>query len=839
MTLTHISLEQLPPASFFLDTVCPGVDFLDDNIHFSLRDVLSEKNLATVSGLNWPLTGSTTATAAVKAHLDLEYLNVARPPFQHDVHKNIESTTYVSLPFHISSILAEVVSDKGQHKQDGAMHVGANVNPLMHDPFRLVLLNPGCISSMLVLDNLSRNSSAENPRNTFNKMTTSINRFLRGGNTTEVQHFASLLDAIEPIHISLPQGDTSPKKARVFAKILDFDAKSYFARLRSPATAKLLVSVNINVVNVMAINENFEYGGTSETTSTAAFCPLTDPAASEPALTTTCEPYKKFIEVPLLRLQLHPCLMATSLLTLTAPEPTVVLGLNTGDIVVINLGSMTYRVFESAENSGTDGNNVGVSSLCAISHPSYELLLVAGYANGEVVILDPFGEPAKTPYNKSVVGKDNFVTFFKKFDLSPLHKREPRPQETPGFLVGHFKLSHKAITSIASTLPCNHDYRQHNPMIIAVASDDGLVRFLDLINTHGKNYGDPLNFYNALIVSDIVLNYFQDGVRHIEFSPDFRFFCMGGKGDLIEVFKMAYYNVNGLLLKNKGRSRSGTVNSASSGNFHGSYLSASNSLDIPRDEHDHYPPMIKDITIVSRLKGHTNTVEKVSFVRNDELSKGGMEEDGNRAYKLISCGSDGKVILWDFDSKALPRIKKSHIVTSKRKRHLVVHAEPVSTRKGVPTIMPVASTSLSPMGLSPKHTRPRSWMHQEETALTSSFSNLGINTLLSPSPQALTHLDNAEEQQKIVFLLYRSLYDVRLKKHYSKITQSKECKKKYTSIIHGIVNDKELPSILIPLLNIDMSCLAKDGKIQGFHVNPFNFWVFGRNGDIFKYNLEG
>lgn len=839
MTLTQIAHDQLPPASVFLDTVCPGQPFLDLNVHFSLKDEISENTLNSISGLNWPLTGPTATSAAVKAHLELEYLNVARPPFQHDIHKNIESTTYVSLPFHMTNLFSKVVSDdKGNSKQDGEMHVGANVNPLMHDPFRSVHLNPGCVTSMLVLSNSERhNTAAENPRNPFNKMTTSINRLLRG-NVEEPSYFVSLLESIDsPNHINHPQAEK--KKQRVFNSLLNYDPKTYHTKVKSPLTSKLLVSANINVVNVFGIDDNYEYIGEEETTSTTAVYPIAEPADAPKAST---KPYKKVIEVPLLRFQLHHSLMVTSILTLLiSGEPMVVLGLNSGKILCLNLATLTYRIFDNFETSHDDRDaswaNVAVTSLSTVAHPNYELLLVVGFMNGEVAILDPFGEPPKIPYTKAVVGKDNFITFFKKLDLSPFHKKEPLD-----YLIGHFKLSHKPITLITSTIPYQHHIGHfHNPMILAIASEDGLVRFLDLINTHGANYGDSSNFYNTLIVTDVVLNYFQDGVRSIEFSPDFRFFCMCGKGDLIEIFKMTYYNVNGLLLKNqpKGRSRSGTVNSGSSGNFHGGYLSTPNtSFDFPRAEQDteHYPPMIKDISIVSRLKGHTNTVENVSFVRHDELSKGGLEDDHSLSYKLISGGSDGRVIIWDFDSKALPLVRKSHIIT-KRKRQSMVDPSLIGGRKG-PTPIAVQTPSINHIApITTKHSRTRSWTHQEE--LAHSFSNLGINKLLSPSPQPLMQLENTNEQQQIVISLYRSLFEVRLKRHYALLMQDKEKKRKYTSIIHGIINDKELPSIQIPLLEIDLSCLLKDGKIQAFHVNPHNFWVFGRNGDIFKYTLDG
>lgn len=869
MTLTRIEPAQLPPLLVFLETVCPGTPFLDQNIHFSLPDNFKQEKLKDIDELAWPLTDAAKPGASVCAVIDKTYLNVARPPFEHDVRRNIESTTYVSLPFHILDVFSQVCANTDTLKHLGGLHMGASVNPLMQDPFKLVHLNPGCFSSMIALSNLSRQHSPLAPeiRTPFTKMTTSINKLLRmGGIELLGAHelfFLSLIDAVPDsmltLHISHPlSGKEMRKLSRphlLFYKLLDYDEKTYFQQVKLPHTAKLLVAANVNILNVFALDENYAYANTESGVSTKLIFPLAEPLADQTQtshpVTTVCKPYTKVTEKPLLRLQFRNHVIVTSMLTLSA-EPLVVLGLNTGEIVYINLVDLTFRHFDDLGLGYATGQNSylasvnAVTSLSAIWHANCSLLLVAGFANGEVAILDPSGAPSCKlgNYVKSVAGRDAFVTYFKKFDLSPLHSKDIQKEndESPEYLVGHFKLSHKAITSIASTM--NYDspsHSVHNPQILAIASEDGLVRFVDLISTHGKNYGDPLNFYNQLIVSDIVSNYFQDGIRSIEFSPDFRFFCVAGKGDLIEIFKLTYYNINGLLQKNEsghraGRSRSGTVNSATLGNYNTPLIfllpantTPTTSLDILREDHHdtQYPLAVKDISIVSRLKGHTNTVERVSFLRNDDAVSFSIENSSSRAYKLVSCGEDGKVIFWDFDSKALPRVKKSHITTKKKKIVPEPSQVPLpAPHRGKPGLVPTITKS---------HHRTRSTSYQnEEMALTPSFSTLGINKLLSQSPQPLQHLENAEEHLKIVFSLYRSLYEVRLKKHY---TQMKDMKKKPSCIIHAVVNDKTLPLIEIPLLSVDFSCLVKDGKLQGFHVNPRNFWVFGKNGDIFRYSL--
>ncbi|KAM9925739.1 hypothetical protein OXX80_010814, partial [Metschnikowia pulcherrima] len=107
MTEIPTAFSKSTPLTVFLSSVCPGLPFLDDNTHFRLVDSLSPSKLRSIENFNWPLTGSNGPTT-VQAHLDPTYLNVSRPPFQDDVHKNIESTTYVPLPLHYTSLFAKL-----------------------------------------------------------------------------------------------------------------------------------------------------------------------------------------------------------------------------------------------------------------------------------------------------------------------------------------------------------------------------------------------------------------------------------------------------------------------------------------------------------------------------------------------------------------------------------------------------------------------------------------------------------------------------------------------------------------------------------------------------------
>ncbi|RKP28903.1 hypothetical protein METBISCDRAFT_9892, partial [Metschnikowia bicuspidata] len=795
MTEYRFKQGKLPPTSVFLSTVCPGVPFLDDNTFFSVRSLLDEAKVLSIEQYNWPFAGLVVSQAVLASLVDT-YLNVARPPYQHDENKNAESSTYVPLPLHITSLFSQVAKDSDV-PNGGTRHmqVGASVNPLVHDPFRLVLLNPGCLSTMVRLPHDTKPPSPPvgGVCDPLNKIATGLNRLLRLG-------AQDLPKSCLTFRLVFSNGEPGKlAKDSPFSAILEYDANTYVAQMSSPAVHKLLVSVNVNVLNVFALDENSDYNNTATVVSTAPLFPQsTQPAANLPpsssasvVLSYTQIPlYKKVVERPILRLQLKPSLIATSMVALAA-EPSIVLGLGTGEIVVIKLADLTYRHFSDLGADAASNDQVtraipdAVSALNAIVHPTLDLLLVAGFASGEVMFIDPTAPASASslPYRKTVVGKDKFVTYFKKFDLSFLAGRKPAASDnTPPYIVGHFKLSHKPITSFASTIAHNARIQfPNNPMVLAVASDDGLVRFVDLIATHGQNYGDPSKYYHGLIVTDIVSSYFQDGVRFVEFSPDFRFLCVCGQGDAIEMFKVSYYNVNGLLLKNADptrrmpRSRSNTINSLSS-NGHVPALfsapascSASPTAEMSRKDppETRYPPAVKDIVNVCRFKAHTNTVERVAFVKADEFYQ--KSSVGHDAYHFVSCGRDGNVMLWELNTKVVAKPRKTHM----------------------------------------------------------------INARGATRPERNAAVGAEGEQNNIVMSLYRSLHELRLKKQNGKL----DIKLKYQCIIHGVVDDTALPIMRIPLLAMDLLCLIREGSIGGFHLAWNDFWVFGNAGDIFRYRI--
>ena len=348
MTEYRLKQGKLPPTSVFLSTVCPGVPFLDDNTFFSVRSLLDEAKVLSIEQYNWPFAGLVVSQAVLASLVDT-YLNVARPPYQAD-ENNAESSTYVPLPLHITSLFSQVAQNSDV-PNGGTRHmqVGASVNPLVHDPFRLVLLNPGCLSTIVRLPHDTKPPSPPvgGVCDPLNKLATWRNRLLRLG-------AQDLPKSCLEFRLVFSDGEPGkPAKDSPFSAILEYDANTYVAQMSSPAVHKLLVSVNVNVLNVFALDENSDYNNTATVVSTAPLFPQsTQPAENLPpsssasaVLSYTQIPlYKKVVERPILRLQLKPSLIATSMVAL-AVEPSIVLGLGTGEIVVIKLADLTYRHF--------------------------------------------------------------------------------------------------------------------------------------------------------------------------------------------------------------------------------------------------------------------------------------------------------------------------------------------------------------------------------------------------------------------------------------------------------------------------------------------------------------
>ncbi|KAI5950731.1 creC [Candida jiufengensis] len=720
--------------SIYLNSVCPGYSELNDNTYYKLQNIPQY-----IKEISWPISNGKTIK---KLHLDHNYLNIARPPMG-----PFESTTYVSLPRHVVHNFNDIIKSI-EKAQEGNMHIGANVNPLTQDPFRNPNLNPGSITT--IIDINQRKFQSKNP---FNKLSNNLNKlFLKND-----ENYLNLQDE---------------------SKILDYNAEGL------NASDKLLISSNVNVLNIFGLSETSKFEQTIEKKT---------------------ENFTKIIEKPLLRIKFDESSIITSLIAFTLhEEPIIVLGFHSGIITIIKPKTLKLRNFTFNSNILEESLEIiGVSSLHVINHNIYDYLIVVGFSNGEVAIINPEGKDLN--YEKSISGKDEYVTFFKKFDLSPF------ATVCDDQVIGHFKISHKPITSIASTMFIEKSNQNSDlqPLIIAFASADGFVKFIDLMFT--LNLNDYNN--NNSIVTDIVSNYFNSGINDLKFSPDYKFFSIVGKGDLIEVFKMTYYNANGLLKRQQGRSRSGTINSINS--FENQEIK--------------YPPIIKSIQIVCRFKGHTNMVKSIQFLKDND--------DSSSMYRLISCGNDGKIFVWEFDYKSIPKVKKPPQSSNHHQHHHQHHSKPRESRRSIhekKNSIPIITHSPSPL----PQTRS---MHRRNKSEDPIFKNPSLTNLLNTKNINLTTvLQDDENKQRatpnanqidLVISLYKQLLDIRNKKDPQKKYSQ------YGTIISPIINDKYVPSIAIPLVTIDLSTLIPDGKIDNFALDKYSFWCFCKNGDIFKYNI--
>lgn len=577
---------------------------------------------------------------------------------------------------------------------------------------------------------------------------------------------------------------------------------------------KLLILSNINILNIIGLDKNSQYLNT-----------LSLKEAVSPSTESTLETK---VEKPLLRIK-----FTRNITSMFTNFPLLILGFDNSDVILMDIENFDYTLLKLDLNSA-------VTCIDLIYHPCYPYVVLVGLANGEVLILNPSasnqspgisrgseqtraGSSSSNQsfnYIKKVEGKDSKSIFFKKFDLSIFNKSDT----SDDLIIGHFKISHKPITSFATTIPFNNRTRDSftldhlSPMIIAISLSDGFVKIIDLMFTYDKNYALD-DVQNISIITDIISNYFNDGINSIRFSPDFKFLAVVGSGDIIEIFKMSYYNVNGLLKKKDDNSSQNNIGgNYSQSNFRRSRSDTVNSVSSSRGIGKVLPPLIKDIKIVGRFKGHTNWVYDIKFIPGC-------------SYKFISCGFDGKVKIWEFDSRALPKVKINKPPIQKeqenRRRRSIQHRKQPS----------LISAYRSPSPVPKKATIPTNTGMFVQASLTYTDDNghlnpsQSMNTVLSGNSNSENSKENFNSKNEVIFSIYKSLLDLRVKRHY------KNSSVKENLLIHPVVDDKLVPSIETPLLGLDLSAYIKDGKVDGFHLEDNFFWCFSKSGDIFRYEI--
>lgn len=896
MTLLEADVLKLPSTSQFLNSSCPGISHLDSNVHYSIEGEIDK--LALHEGLNvdWPFNNHSLKSVS-RVKLSLEYLNIARPPTPSNLDsERKEATAYVSLPFHIVNTFQQVLKYKEfNNRGNSHLQIGASVNPLGPDPFYHIHGTPGCLSSIIDIEEfktVNNENMLNSHKNPLNKLSNNFSKILKL-NTNNINFDESGYDSNL---LSLTNGKAINGKAHTKSNILnkvEVESDSYTSRIIATNASKLLISCNVNVLNVIMIDKKSDYMNTQEVLSDTPAIPLAEDKKKESAK------YLKVVEVPLMRLLFHDNMVATSIKAYTnlRSQPEVIVGFDSGQLFTLNLATLNYQVYQNCcsehiyplENDTKVCFNglvkSAVTSLDVISQERYKILIIAGYSNGEVIIIDPRRYTNQTfLYRKRVVGADDYVTYFRTFNLSSFENPET-PKEEPSWLVGHIKISHKAITSIDSTLRIERikeNDQRPLPMILAIGSFDGFVKLIDFTFTYDCDTSIADNNCRTSIITDIIGSYFQTSVTSVKFSPDYRYLLIGGAGDLIEIFQLNFFNPNYFFYRvansnvNFGyerRPRSDTNTSAFSGDS-GYQTNPGFQWNVSQDttgrapgtsnvKMTNYPSIIKDIRIVGRLMGHTNTIKRIDFVKDGEVKD--RFQKSKPVYKIISCANDGKVMIWEFDHRALPRIRGQtlHSTNSIRNQGPQSMSPQPNLKKSrgssSVTMKNKRRPSFPSRNAQTFHTRSKSFGQNDEatppsalspTFLLHSFSQLGhsFNKVANNTMSTMESvLHNQEEpidislDNKSIISHYKSLFEFRSRKFYSSLLADRsgvlKGKKKYSSIIYPIVSDRLVPSITVPLLVLDLSKFVRDGNIDGFYIDFHAFWCFGKNGDIFKYNI--
>lgn len=917
MTLLSVQEQDLPLANEFLNSVYPGALFLDHNVHYSLKEDFDKIKNKSLIEAEWPLSKS--VSSSNKMVLAPTYLNIAKPPA--DYEHTQETITYQSLPFHITHLFDSILENTEPSKiADGGMQIGANVNPLTQDPFRLVHLSPGCLSAIVeyTVDKNVIQDENFGSKNPFNKLSLNFNKFLKLGSLGTAtgeskENMFSLLSANTDSKTAV----CSSNNRKIIDSLLDFDEERYYFEFNSPDTAKLLISVHANVLNIIALDTQSNFKNTTVVDNEEPGFPI----AHNPEGQNDNKRFSKVIEKPILRVQFRRTSLVTTMKAFTYKDndPIVVLGFDTGEVVLVDLATLRYSIFDIVNSVNEDHNSracktknisrTKVTCINIIMKLKGEFYITVGYSNGEIAIFDPMAmhsdDKLNHKYVKRVVGKDDYITYFKKFDMSPFAHTSNVEDGFPPFLVGHFKVSLKPITTITSTIPysvvkCRPNFL--NPMLLAIASDDGMVRFIDLAFTHGCDYGNDSSL-DGKIMTDIISNYFHDGILSIEFSPDFKFLGVVGKGDLIEIFKLTYYNLSGILAKTANanssnlsginsvtsrRSRSGTTTSnnslvinnsinnrllspvSRSSNMEGTLRledgSSQNLNRLDEDNHSLYTPILKDIKIICRFKGHNNMVRRIKFIKDELVGHQGSSSTSHLVYNLLSCGYDGRILVWEFDYKALPKVKKPNMSRPANKTPLAAvsqprcDAQPHSNLNNAGASTPSTfgqKLNVSSLGFSPTHayhskSKSITLQYDELPSIQGNVPTFQFNTLSSSASPVYGKLNNmasilnsdtskesTPSNISAAVALYKSLYDLRYRKHYTKLALKQKSspvfKKRYNVIIHPVVDDTLVPSIEIPLLSLDLSRWVKDCKLDDLYLDDTSLWCFAKSGDLFKY----
>lgn len=331
--------------------------------------------------------------------------------------------------------------------------VGSLLNPLVSDTYKPVHLTPGCISSIVTF---RKDSSSHEAPNTLSNKLFGKSRNAKGN-----------VDLIN----KQPKNNLNRNNSTFIERILTCD--NYIKKMNNAEV--ILISVHGRVLNIIVLDDN---------------------------------PREIEFDSPCLRLILSngiiTCFTTFQYTTASGEKNLDILfGFASGDILWLNPLRMKY----SRWNKNGKIKNGLITSL---EWSKCGKFAIAGFADGEILILSRNLDDPETAYQPIVQRKEKHMRVFRS--LKGQHSQNSNP-------VAHYKFTKKAITSIKVHPIFNN--------IMAITSDDGFLRVFDLLTE---------------TITDIVPSYYA-GLLTSEFTPDGKYLLVGGEDDIVSIFEVQLLNL--------------------------------------------------------------------------------------------------------------------------------------------------------------------------------------------------------------------------------------------------------------------------------------------------------
>lgn len=515
-------------------------------------------------------------------------------------------------PSMMSSLLVDLPLDKILDPE--TLPFGANVNPLVPDPFGAVHLTPGCLATVVRLPLLPAVSAeARRP-------------LVAGSTGLRLTRLASgSLASTRPTGLACPKTPINRNTLLLIAKAVVADQLPK----KLAASELLLISANCRVLNVMSVPLSLVLPDSDEDEEGGSGKPELTQAQVIASILARDFTSNKLLETPLLRcvFQQH---LITALAVFDHGRMDVAVGLSSGDIVWIDLLGDKVKYLRFNKNGKTIKGIV-----LALQWLNDGRWLIAAFNTGEIAVYDRSAEDPEA--------------YQKRVELATKHMAVYRSMlgvedGTPGLTnpVAHMRVLKKTITCL----------KVHPllPNVVACTSDDGFLRLLDL----------PLDTARNERVTDLIPA-FYGGLNTCEFSPDGRYLATGGQDDLVSVYGLL--TVNLALLARTLSHGHGLLTLIAQTLNSGLQLTPlalhPSTTPVPAATPQQPKPKVLNVRLVARLEGHHSWVRGLQF---DAARLPPVDTSTPASYRLGLVGDDGRMLLWDFVPSQVPRPK--HVETA-------------------------------------------------------------------------------------------------------------------------------------------------------------------------------